>query len=140
MRMSLSKGLWVAAGGVLAASVLMACTANGAADRATAEPDKIGPTCLDAQRTGRFHVVDEHTLLVYDRSDNAYKLDIGGPCRQRQHPERHQGAGEVDERLDGVGQQTDRAGHLPCHALEQNGGNGRSDGNPGVTCQRRWQC
>ncbi len=81
MRMSLSKGLWVAAGGVLAASVLMACTANGAADRATAEPDKIGPTCLDAQRTGRFHVVDEHTLLVYDRSDNAYKLDIGGPCR-----------------------------------------------------------
>jgi len=26
-------------------------------------------------------VVDDHTLLVYDKAQNAYKLDIGGPCR-----------------------------------------------------------
>jgi len=40
-----------------------------------------GPACLDGRDTHRIHVVDDHTLLIYDGRDNAYKLDIGGPCR-----------------------------------------------------------
>lgn len=66
----------VAAGAVIAGAV------SAREDKpVAAKPDKPGPTCLDAGHTGRFHVVDDHTLLVYDNWQNAYKLDIGGPCR-----------------------------------------------------------
>ncbi|MDI7774293.1 DUF6491 family protein [Asticcacaulis sp. EMRT-3] len=46
-----------------------------------ADMNKMAPKCLDGQHTGRMHVVNDHTLLVYDQWQNAYKLDIGGPCR-----------------------------------------------------------
>lgn len=39
------------------------------------------PRCLDGSRVGRFHVVDDHTLLVYDDFGNPYRMDVGGPCR-----------------------------------------------------------
>jgi hypothetical protein len=42
---------------------------------------KVTPKCLDGRNIGRKHVVDEHTLLVYDTWGNPYKMDIGGPCK-----------------------------------------------------------
>jgi len=56
--------------------------ARPAADPAkAAELDRKAPKCLDIRETGRFHVVNDHTLLVYDRWENPYLLDVGGPCR-----------------------------------------------------------
>jgi hypothetical protein len=49
------------------------------------EPDegqaKASPRCLDTRYTGRMHVVNDHTLLVYDRFDNAYQIEHGGGCK-----------------------------------------------------------
>ena len=71
--------------GALAAAAATAAISGAVAaheDRpASPDADKLAPRCLDADHTGRFHVIDDHTLLVYDRFQNAYKLDVGGPCR-----------------------------------------------------------
>lgn len=66
----------------VAAMALIAGAVSAHEDRPLSpEANTMAPRCLDGQHTGRIHVLDDHTLLVYDRSDNAYKLDIGGPCR-----------------------------------------------------------
>lgn len=67
----------------LAAAAVVAGAASSHEDKMSdpAYANKMGPRCLDGGHTGRIHVVDEHTLLVYDRDQNAYKLDVGGPCR-----------------------------------------------------------
>jgi hypothetical protein len=46
-----------------------------------ATPARATPKCLDGRNIGRKHVVDDHTLLVYDSFGNPYKMDIGGPCK-----------------------------------------------------------
>jgi hypothetical protein len=78
----------VVAGGLLiaGASSLTSVQARAAEDKdwgakSAAELDRKAPKCLDIQQTGRFHVVNDHTLMVYDRWENPYLLDIGGPCR-----------------------------------------------------------
>lgn len=74
-----------AAVGLMAAlAVVGLSAANAKTDKAETGADKgeqKGPACLDGRDTHRMHVVDDHTLLVYDGRQNAYKLDIGGPCR-----------------------------------------------------------
>jgi hypothetical protein len=70
--------------GALAAAAATAAIGGAVSaheDRPAADPGRLAPRCLDGDHTGRFHVIDDHTLLVYDQSQNAYKLDIGGPCR-----------------------------------------------------------
>lgn len=57
--------------------------------------------------------------------------------RQRKHPRRHRSAGEVDEGLDGIGEQANRTGYLPSDALAQDGGDRGTDRPPGVARQRR---
>lgn len=56
---------------------------SAAGDRpaASGDRDSTAPRCLDSRHIGRKHVVDEQTLLVYDDFGHAYKLGIGGPCR-----------------------------------------------------------
>ncbi len=74
----------VAAGLIAAVAVVGLSAANAKTDTSASALDKgnlKGPTCLDAHDTGRMHVVDDHTLLVYDSRQNAYKLDVSGPCR-----------------------------------------------------------
>jgi len=87
----------VVAGGLLiaGASSLTSVQARAAEDKgdwgakpaAEADPAKMAeldskaPKCLDIRETGRFHVVNDHTLMVYDRWENPYLLDVGGPCR-----------------------------------------------------------
>ncbi len=81
----------VVAGGLLVAgaSSLTSSQARAADDdwgKPAAQPAVAGaehkaPQCLDIRETGRFHVVNDHTLMVYDRWENPYLLDIGGPCR-----------------------------------------------------------
>ena len=74
----------VAGGLVVTALSLTALT--GAQTSLAGEPDrviasdKMAPRCLDGGRVGRIHVVDSHTLLVYDDARNGYKLTIDGPC------------------------------------------------------------
>ncbi|WP_443750702.1 DUF6491 family protein [Asticcacaulis solisilvae] len=46
-----------------------------------ASSDHKAPACLDIRETGRFHVVNDHTLLVYNTWQDPYLLDVGGPCR-----------------------------------------------------------
>ncbi len=74
----------VIAGSLLAAGLVVAAfsgpSASLARDRDAVSPDKVAPRCLDGRHVGRIHVVDSHTLLVYDDFRNGYKLDISGPC------------------------------------------------------------
>ena len=42
---------------------------------------------------------------------------VGGYCRQREHGQCHQGAGKIDNRLEGIGKKTDRSGQPPGQAL-----------------------
>ena len=79
------------AGSLLAAGLVVTAL-SGALSGAQAAParepdprdapaaDKLAPRCLDGRHVGRIHVVDSHTLLVYDDFQNGYKLDISGPC------------------------------------------------------------
>ncbi len=67
-----------AAAGGLAIAALSAIGGSAMAEDKAVKPT---PKCLDIHYTGRFHVVDDHTLLVYDTWGNPYQLDIGGPCR-----------------------------------------------------------
>ena len=72
-----------AAGGLLAGVLaISACatTAPASGDQSAAQA-RVTPKCLDGRHIGRKHVVDDHTLLVYDDLGNPYKLDVGGPCR-----------------------------------------------------------
>lgn len=82
----------IVAGGLLiaGASSLTSAQARAAEDSdwsraaspaADAARDDKAPKCLDIQQTGRFHVVNDHTLMVYDRWENPYLLDVSGPCR-----------------------------------------------------------
>ncbi len=66
---------------VTAFSVTQAADRSRDRDDSRATTERVAPKCLDGQRVGRFHVVDDHTLLVYDDFGNPYKLDIGGACR-----------------------------------------------------------
>jgi len=69
---------------IAALAVIGLSAAHAKTDRAAPAVDKgevKGPACLDGRDTHRIHVVDDHTLLVYDGRENAYKMDIGGPCR-----------------------------------------------------------
>lgn len=76
----LSAVVIATAAGVLAvATRSSASQARDSDDRVAT--DRATPKCLDGQRTGRFHVVNDHTLLVYDEFGNPYKLDVGGACR-----------------------------------------------------------
>ncbi|MPM97794.1 hypothetical protein SDC9_144971 [bioreactor metagenome] len=63
-------------------------------------------------------------------------LVVGRRFGQRQHPQGHQRPGQIDEGLDGIREQADRTGELPGPALEQDGGDGGGDGQPGVALQR----
>lgn len=79
----LMTGAGFAAAGLLAGSLMVAGMSTAAPydDRGRSDPDRMAPRCLDARHIGGKHVVDEHTLLVYDDFGNGYKLDVGGPCR-----------------------------------------------------------
>ncbi len=77
----------VIAGSMLAAGLVVVAMSGPSASlardrdaRDTPSADKMAPRCLDGRHVGRIHVVDSHTLLVYDDSQNGYKLDIAGPC------------------------------------------------------------
>jgi len=68
--------------GMLAAGAFLAAfTSTQARTDDRMQVERVAPRCLDGQHIGRMHVVDDHTLLVYDTSMNAYKLDVGGPCK-----------------------------------------------------------
>lgn len=79
----------VVAGGAIVAGAasLTAAQARPADDwgksavQGAAAQDGKAPKCLDVRETGRFHVVNDHTLMIYDNWQNPYLLDIGGPCR-----------------------------------------------------------
>ncbi len=83
----------VLAGGAIVAGAasLTSAQARPAEDNDWAKPAAQGvspaggehaaPKCLDIRDTGRFHVVNDHTLLVYNTWQDPYLLDIGGPCR-----------------------------------------------------------
>jgi hypothetical protein len=66
------------AGGLIVTAC--ASTAPASSDQASAQT-RVTPQCLDGRNIGRKHVVDDHTLLVYDTWGNPYKMDIGGPCK-----------------------------------------------------------
>ena len=69
--------------GLMAGSLIVtACagTPPTGGDQASLQA-KVTPKCLDGRNIGRKHVVDDHTLLVYDTWGNPYKMDIGGPCK-----------------------------------------------------------
>lgn len=72
-----------AAAGALAGALLLSgfTTRDDRDTRDTRDARPASARCLDSQHIGRKHVVDDHTLLVYDDWGNAFKLDIGGPCR-----------------------------------------------------------
>ena len=71
-----------AAGGLLAGVLaISACATTAPSGDQTAAQARVTPKCLDGRHIGRKHVVDDHTLLVYDDLGNPYKLDVGGPCR-----------------------------------------------------------
>jgi hypothetical protein len=78
------------AGGVIVAGAasLTSAQARPASDdwgkpaaQSTSGDGRKAADCLDIRETGRFHVVNDHTLLVYDTWQNPYLLDVGGPCR-----------------------------------------------------------
>src|SRR4051794_40781165 len=64
------------AGGLIVTAC--ASTAPAGGDQASAQA-RVTPKCLDGRNIGRKHVVDDHTLLVYDTWGNPYKMDVGGP-------------------------------------------------------------
>jgi hypothetical protein len=61
--------------------VVTACASTPPAGDKAAGEARTTPKCLDGRNIGRKHVVDDHTLLVYDSFGNPYKMDIGGPCK-----------------------------------------------------------
>ena len=72
-----------AVAGLLAGGLIVtacASTAPATGDQPSAQA-RATPKCLDGRNIGRKHVVDDHTLLVYDSFGNPYKMDIGGPCK-----------------------------------------------------------
>lgn len=70
-----------AATGFLAGMALVGGLGGPAAAGDRDAASRIVPRCLDSHDMGRRHVVDDHTLLIYDNAGNPYKLGIGGPCR-----------------------------------------------------------
>ena len=70
-----------AATGLLTGGLLLAAFAPTPGWGSHGDSSSVAPRCLDARHIGRKHVVDDHTLLIYDDWGNAYKLGIGGPCR-----------------------------------------------------------
>ena len=74
-------GLAGLAAGIVAIAGISASQAREDDSRATDTSQRVAPACLDGQRASRFQVVNDHTLLVFDDFGNAYKLDVGGPCR-----------------------------------------------------------
>ncbi len=61
--------------------IVTACASTTPTGNQPAAQARVTPTCLDGRNVGRKHVVDDHTLLVYDTWGNPYKMDIGGPCK-----------------------------------------------------------
>ncbi|WP_245531373.1 DUF6491 family protein [Asticcacaulis biprosthecium] len=80
MRKALGFSVAGLAAGILTVSLVTTTQAEEKDDR-EARSERVTPRCLDGRHVGRTHVVDQNTLLVYDRFDNPYKLDIGGACR-----------------------------------------------------------
>jgi len=72
---------FVVAGLVAGGLIVTACAGTPPAGDQPAAQARVTPKCLDGRSIGRKHVVDDHTLLVYDTWGNSYKMDIGGPCR-----------------------------------------------------------
>lgn len=77
---------WTQAGfavaGLLAGALVLAGFDRAPDDRdSRTTSTHVAPRCLDGQHIAGKHVVDDHTLLVYNDWGDAYKLDIGGPCR-----------------------------------------------------------
>lgn len=73
---------FVVAGLMAGGLIVTACagTPPAGGDQPAAQA-RTTPKCLDGRNIGRKHVVDDHTLLVYDTWGNPYKLDYAGPCR-----------------------------------------------------------
>lgn len=65
----------------LTATAMLAGPAGADTTPASAGQSHAAPRCLDIQNAGRKHVVNDHTLLVYDDFGNAFVLDVGGPCK-----------------------------------------------------------
>ena len=59
--------------------------------------------------------------------------------REREHGERHDRRGKIDQGLQRVGEQADRAGQPPRDTLEQDRGQRCRDRQPSVALQRGWQ-
>jgi hypothetical protein len=73
---------FAAAGMMACGLILTACAATPpAGDAPAVAQTQVTPKCLDGRNIGRRHVVDDHTLLVYDNWGNPYKMDVRGPCR-----------------------------------------------------------
>ncbi len=77
IRIGLAAGLTLAVVAVAGGLALQ----PSQADEPSHGQSQASPRCLDTRYTGRIHVVDDHTLLVYDRFDNAYKINHGGGCK-----------------------------------------------------------
>ncbi len=71
-----------AVAGLLAGGLIItACASTPPAKDGQTAQARATPRCLDGRNIARKHVVDDHTLLVYDTFGNPYKLDYAGPCR-----------------------------------------------------------
>ncbi|ESQ92227.1 hypothetical protein ABAC460_04875 [Asticcacaulis sp. AC460] len=81
--MNIRKALGFSVAGLAAGilTVTLVSTTQAGEDDRGARSERATPRCLDGRNVGRTHVIDQNTLLVYDRFDNPYKLDVGGPCR-----------------------------------------------------------
>jgi hypothetical protein len=77
VRIGLATGLTLAVVAVAGALALQPSQAREPSD----DQSKPAPRCLDVRYTGRIHVVDDHTVLVYDKFDNAYKINHAGGCK-----------------------------------------------------------
>ncbi len=76
------SSLLVAAAVFMAGGVALSAGADPApAAQSPSTQSAAAPRCLDVQYVGRKHVVNDHTLLVYDDFGNAFVLDVGGPCK-----------------------------------------------------------
>ncbi|WP_155847594.1 DUF6491 family protein [Asticcacaulis benevestitus] len=76
-----AAGLLAGALAITALSGAASVSAREARDDDRASTPRQAPKCLDGRNIGRTHMVDDHTLLVYDTWGNPYKLDVRGPCR-----------------------------------------------------------
>ena len=82
----MAKKIYVAGfaiAGLMAGSLIVtACagTVPAGSNQASTQA-RVTPKCLDGRNVGRKHVIDDHTLLIYDTWGNPYKMDIGGPCK-----------------------------------------------------------